>query len=192
MRELINDEFYKILKEYDRIVIDYCLMENDSCSGGYLSHKEALLFAMCRLREQYQWISIDIDKANAKKISQDELLFFPDKPWKETSHGTTIYHVDFELTGNIPYWYAFVEPPYGTGPVVRNGKMVRKEYGREDFEIINRALFPGGTHELEIYEWSTDWSNYFDAGQEWWGTICYSIYDKMMNRYTVLMASETD
>jgi len=192
MRELINDCFYETLKEYDRTVIDFYLMKNESTHRGYLSHKEAVLYAMGRLKELYPWITVDIDKALAEEISQDELLFFPDKPWKETSYGTTVYHLDFQRTGKLPYWYAFLEPPHGTGPVVRSGKTVRNKYGREDFEIINRALFPKGTDELEIYEWSTDWSDYFEEGHEWWGTICCSIYDKSMNRYAVLMASATD
>jgi len=192
MHELIRDEFYETLKQYDRTVIDYCLMENDSSDRGYLSHKEAVLFAMGRLTEQYPWISIDPDKASAVKISQEKMLFFPAKPRKETSSGTIRYQIDFRPDGRIPYWYAFVRPPHGTGPVVRNGKTVRQEYGREDFEAVNRALFPQGTDELEVYEWSTDWSNYFNAGKEWWGTICCSIYDKKMKRYAVLMASSTD
>ncbi len=32
----------------------------------------------------------------------------------------------------------------------------------------------------------------FDDGHEWWGTACWSVYDKCMNRYTVIMAGATD
>lgn len=191
MHELINDVFYEI-KEYDRTVIDYFLMESEYSYQGYLSHKDAILFAMHKLIKQYSWISIDNDKLSAVNIPSEKLFFFPKEPWKKTSYGTTFHNNDFQQAGKIPYWYAFVQPPHGTGSIVRNGKVLRKEYGREDFEIVNRTLFPKGTDELEVYEWSTDWSNYFEEGREWWGTICYSIFDKRMNRYTVLMASATD
>lgn len=192
MRELINASFYEILKEYDRLAVDYCLMENDSSSQGYSAHKEAVLYAMHRLSVQYSWISINEIKASAEKISSDRLFYFPNQPRKETANGVALYHIDSPEGGKIPYWYAFVQPPHGTGPVIKNGKLLRKSYGREDFELINCALFPKGTDELETYEWSTDWSSYFEAGQEWWGTLCCSIYDKKLNRYVVLMASSTD
>ena len=76
--------------------------------------------------------------------------------------------------------YAFWESPHTTG------------YGPDEFNEVNSALFPEGTDELEIYEWTTDWSNYFDDGHEWWGTACWSIYDKRMRRYVVAMAEATD
>lgn len=44
---------------------------------------------------------------------------------------------------------------------------------------------------LGVYEWSTDWSDYFDAGHEWRETSCWSIYDTHLKRYVVIMASAT-
>jgi len=192
MRELIHDDFYETLKEYDRLAVDYCLLESAESHQGFISHKEAVLYAMNRLQEEYTWISIDKAKATAE-ISSSEILFsFPNKPWKKSSQGTTLYKVNYTSGEKIPYWYAFLEPPQGTGPVIKGGKAIRDKYSSEDFQIVNKALFPNGTAELEVYEWSTDWSSYFDAGHEWWGTLCYSIYDKRLNRYAVLLASETD
>ncbi|MBP5293222.1 MAG: hypothetical protein J6023_03735 [Clostridia bacterium] len=57
---------------------------------------------------------------------------------------------------------------------------------------MNRALFPKGTSGLEVYEWTTDWSDYFDDGHEWWGAVCYTVYDKLLERFVVIMASATD
>ena len=62
----------------------------------------------------------------------------------------------------------------------------------DDFRRVNDALFPEETDALEVYEWTTDWSNYFDAGHEWWGTACWSIYDPHLDRFAVLFASATD
>lgn len=38
----------------------------------------------------------------------------------------------------------------------------------------------------------TDWSNYFDAGKEWWGTFYWTVFNKKNNTIMVLGASETD
>ena len=77
--------------------------------------------------------------------------------------GSTIYDrkdPDVDAGEQIPHWYAFLEPPqwFDATP--------------EDFARANDALFPEGADALEVYEWTTDWSNYFDAGHEWWGTAC--------------------
>ena len=61
-----------------------------------------------------------------------------------------------------------------------------------DFDRLNAALFPEGTEGLEVYEWTTDWSEYFDEGREWWGTLCLTVYDKGMDRFVVILASATD
>ena len=43
-----------------------------------------------------------------------------------------------------------------------------------------------------MYEWTTDWSDYFDEGREWWGTLCLTVYDKTLGRFAVILASATD
>ena len=74
----------------------------------------------------------------------------------------------------------FLNPPYGCN------------YSIKDFKYINDILFPKGYNKLEIFEWSSDWSNYFNDGLEWWGAKCISIYDNNMNRFVVIGASATD
>ena len=53
MRELINDPFYQLIEKYDRCIIDYCLIEDDTPHQGYRSHKDAVLFAMLKVIERY-------------------------------------------------------------------------------------------------------------------------------------------
>ena len=208
MRELMDDPFYGILEEYDDLVVEYVLLSNEQSYAGYMSHKFAVLFAMlkiierdidCELRcdgfrlDMIPW-SLDMGKAKAQPIDAASLLHMPEIK-RIDCYGNRFYDSDWPTDndgGQIPYWYAFLEPPHGTGPVKENGKTIRKAYGQEDFEIVNRALFPQGTDELEAYEWTTDWSNYFDDGHEWWGAACWSVYDKKMDRYAVIMASATD
>ena len=80
----------------------------------------------------------------------------------------------------LNYRKAFLYPPYACG------------YSGTDFVKVNAALFPEGTDELEVYEWTTDWSDYFDEGHEWWGTLCLTVYDRHTERFAVLFASATD
>ena len=201
MRELINDPFYELMEEYDRCVIDYCLIEDDAPYQGYRSHKDAVLFAMLKEIERYigeqlkseveccgevrdepfPW-NLDIGKARAHRVDPAEFLFVPTVV-RSIKGGSKVYDrkdPDVDAGEQIPYWYAFLEPPqwFDATP--------------EDFRRVNEALFPKGADGLEVYEWTTDWSNYFDDGHEWWGSACWSVYDKSMRRYVVIMASATD
>ena len=176
MYELINDPFYKLIEQYNRCIIDYCLIKDDNPHQGYKSHKDAIVFAMHKFMDRYNNLSsedeaifwnIDEDLANGAGI--DAASFF-DTPVDEKRLED----------GTITYSYAFFNTPHNTG------------YGKDDFNKINEALFPEGREALEIYEWSTDWSGYFDDGHEWWGAGCFSIYDESLDRYVVIMASTTD
>jgi hypothetical protein len=191
MRELLHDPFYVLLEHYPRRGVEYCRIEADALHQGYRSHQDAVLFAALRVIERdldeqsrdepFPW-NLDIGKAHAHRIDPARLFHVPvilrtdrigqrfyDCPWPDPGKGE-----------QIPYWYAFWEPPHTSG------------YGPDEFRKVNSVLFPEGTDELEVYEWSTDWSNYFEDGREWWGTACWSIYDKRMKRYVVIMASATD
>ena len=199
MHELINDPFYETIRNYDRCIIDYCLMENDAPCYGESSHKTAVLFAILKTIERYlkefsedeikmdkevglfEW-NLDIGKAKGTKIDPNSFLKIP-KILSVDFYGNRHYdckYPDPDKGDQIPYWYAFLETPHISG------------YTPEDFCEVNASLFPEGTDELEIYEWTTDWSNYFDDGHEWWGTACWSVYDRKMNRYVVILASATD
>ena len=79
-----------------------------------------------------------------------------------------------------PYWFLFLDPPHKTN------------YKIDDFIKINNLLFPKGKDNLEIYDWNVEWSNYFDDGLEWWGAAAISIYDKLLDRYVIILASSTD
>ena len=52
MRELLQDPFYALMETYDRCVIDYCLIEDDTPYLGYRSHKDAVLFSVSAGREK--------------------------------------------------------------------------------------------------------------------------------------------
>lgn len=177
MRELLSDPFYEEISAYNRCILDFCLMAGDVPHQGYQSHKDAVRFAMCRVNERdsedadeeaIPW-SIDMEKAEAEAIDPVSLLHAPEDSARRRDPG-----------GRISYRYAFLETPHRTG------------YEIADFDKINRLLFPNGAEPLEVYEWSTDWSDYFDDGHEWWGAACWSVYDRSLDRYAVILASTTD
>ena len=198
MRELTQDPFYELIgKEYDRCVIDYCLVQSEFPYRGMRSHREAVPFAMMKVIERYleddraseekaaddffPW-SLDFEKAQAHAIDPGEFLFVPTIV-RKIKGGPVVYDrqdPDVDAGEQIPYWYAFLEPPHWF------------DVTPDDFRRVNDALFSEGTDALEVYEWTTDWSNYFDDGREWWGTACWSVYDAHLNRFAVLFASATD
>ncbi len=102
------------------------------------------------------------DQAVGKRVSAEEM-----------------FSSDFQ-DGKLNYRKAFLYPPHQSG------------YTDKDFARVNAALFPNGIDGLEVYEWSTDWSEYFDDGHEWWGTLCLTVYDKTLDRFVVIMATATD
>lgn len=104
----------------------------------------------------------DPDRASGKKISAGE-PFSSDYP-----------------KGKLNYRKAFLYPPHRIG------------YTGKDFARVNAALFPNGTDGLEVYEWDTNWSDYFDEGHEWWGALCLTLYDQTLKRFVVITASATD
>ena len=186
---LINDPFYAVFAAHPRCCVDYCLVRLHAPYRGAPSHRAALAFAMahCAAADDGEgplW-TFDIAKAVPREIAPAALLAKPDRPWKRTEKwkdgGNVTVFLDYKADGgSVPYWFAFLEPPHGSNDTP------------EDFDAVNAVLFPAGTAALEAYEWSTDWSDYFDDGHEWWGVGCWSVYDPALDRFAVILASNTD
>jgi hypothetical protein len=82
------------------------------------------------------------------------------------------------------YKTAFFHPPYGL-----QGSPTEKA---ELFASINGYVLGADPERAEIFSWSTDWSNYFEAGQEWWGAFYWTIHPANLQRMVVVAASSTD
>lgn len=210
MHEISNDAFYDFIKQYDRdrehhLVgeVDYHLLIDDKQYEGLRSHRKALLFVFDLLAEKdmedqerarellgdriadqlHPWV-YDVDKAKAIPLISREFFYCPNIV-KTDYYGNVWYDAEWKPNDEnfgttVPYWYALMEPVYGS----RNKP--------EDFRKVNEVLFPKGTDALDIYEWTTDWSDYFEAGHEWYGACCWSVYDKSMDRFVVMLVSATD
>jgi hypothetical protein len=82
------------------------------------------------------------------------------------------------------YADAFLDPPYSLKLSVSDISVL--------FADVNSALFGGLGPGLSIRRWPTDWSNYFDAGHEWWGAFFWTVLDPSRSRIYVIAASSTD
>lgn len=82
------------------------------------------------------------------------------------------------------YLTAFIETPYNIN--------LEKTEAIELFDQINLSLFGGIDDELEVYDWSGDWTDYFDAGNEWWGAFLWTVRRPSSERIVWIGASTTD
>ena len=210
MKRIDNDTFYDYIKHYDpdseyHLVgeVDYHLLRDDKPYEGIKSHREALRCVFDWLvkqdteneenariifgdygADQLRPFDYDIDKAEPSPLTPQVLFYCPNIV-KTDYCGNVCYDAEWvpndeNIGTTVPYWYALMEPVHGR----RNNP--------EDFRKVNEVLFPNGTDALEIFEWTTDWSDYFDDGHEWYGACCWSVYDMSLNRYVVMLVSATD
>jgi len=210
MKRIDNDTFYEYIKQYDPdseyyLVgeVDYHLLRDDKPYEGMKSHREALRCVFDWLVKQsiedkenarimfgdhvadkLRILAYDIDKAQPSPLAPLVFFYCPNIV-KTDYYGNARYDAEWvpndeNFGTTVPYWYALLEPVHG-----RRNKP-------EDFRKVNEVLFPNGKDALDIYEWTTDWSEFFDAGHEWYGACCWSAYDKSLNRYVVMLVSATD
>lgn len=167
-----SHKVYELLKsKYTEIAIDYVIMSIDTNYKGIDTHKQAVLEAFRILNEE-----CDEERMAAVSYSMDELLQLPAADYFDNRQKV---NRAFSIPNPTPYWYAFFEPPYGT------------RYLKQDFIDFNRILFPN-VDKCEVFRWNDDFSDYFDAGKEWWGTGLWTIFDCSAKTIVVIGASLTD
>ncbi len=158
-----GDPFSAVLAEYPRCAVEYSIVPGrPSSCRGCEAHRLALKQAFRKYAEDGGEVSYDVIAARGKQIDAGK-LFAPAREMKE-----------------LNYRGAFLHPPQDVG------------YTDADFDGVNAALFPNGPDGLEVYEWTTDWSDFFDDGHEWWGALCLTVYDKSLDHFVVILASSTD
>ncbi len=161
-----DEPFSALIAQYPDLALDYCIVaaEAHDVQGGE-AHRRALEKACRKLfvpDEDGETWRYDVRRARGTRTGAEALF---------TSN--------YPETG-LNYRRAFLYPPHGNS------------YSGKDFAKVNAALFPEGTDRLEVYEWTTDWSDYFDEGHEWWGALCLTVYDRQLDRFVVILASATD
>ena len=196
--ELINGKKYDI-NEICKLIETAIKINNISCDISYLekfmdSSIELKDDSFYKLYSKYKDSVLDYCIVTGKDITHKDAVKFAFKIWsKKYDMKLTIdedkmnYKIidykelfDTSCNDDKSYCYLFLNPPH------------TNKYNVEDFNKINNVLFPKGFDNLEIYDWSNNFSNYFDDGLEWWGARCISIYDKELDRFVIIGASATD
>jgi hypothetical protein len=186
-----------LLATYDAAggVLDYVFLGPQDAGSPHAAHRAAALAGMAEIDrrleqramghaskeypiEMFFRLRWDVAKLTGESVSFSAFWGNDDvEPKPIGDRAWTIPKVD-------GYKTAFFHPPYGL-----RGSASDKE---ELFAGINSYIFGGDPERTEIFSWSTDWSNYFEAGHEWWGAFFWTIRQVDAQSFVVIGASSTD
>jgi hypothetical protein len=209
MNEIIPDTQFKSLLESAEqadIVIDYVLIDCEAAEINAETHQQAAIFALQILAKKLdEYFTLLVQERNGKRDDFFQIKTNPEKSrgerislehflgraydmqqqkivsvWNENTDGSRV-----SKTGSTQgYAEAFSDTPYNV--------QMKLEDINTLFEDINNAAFDGLRQDLEVYEWSNDWSTYFDAGNEWWGSFLWTVKHPTQNVIVAIGASTTD
>ena len=149
-------------------VFDFVLYRLDGLGAPSIEqHRQAL----AGLFEYLAWPKQDVDLARAhpRRLSAGEVRALA------------------ERSGALRQ--AFLDPPYRT-------KLEAKDF--RDWLAMLHVL---PDEELDVVDWvgnpdqepaRSTWSDYFDAGKEWWGIWCLTVFNPARRTLCVIAASTTD
>ena len=110
----------------------------------------------------------------------NEFFFYSDAPASENI--IPPYGIDYGVgTG---FAYAFSSPPHSIGfDALTLGNL---------FEEFLTRVIGGVDRKSLIFQWPTDWTSYFDRGDEWWGSFLWSVTHPYSPQIAVIAASSTE
>jgi hypothetical protein len=123
-----------------------------------------------------------------KKFYNAYFYYDTDEDEKNTiNFNKIIQQFEFRETDGISgaFCGAFLNPPH----LVRIGDNIF-EHGMYFLDFCD--LLFSDFMKIEVYKWSVDSSNYFEAGKEWWGAHFWTIYNPTKKIYISAVASTTD
>jgi hypothetical protein len=183
VEEIVSDiERNHILAEIERhgVDLDYVFLRFQQALPAQELHRAAALAGMAAISThvaKYYRVTWDESKLTGMPVTFDTFWGTDDvslKPIEQNAWSIP------EIDG---YKTAYFLPPHG----------LRTGHGNKPyFEHINALVLGPNPKECEIYSWGTDWSNYFDAGKEWWGAFYWTIHRPHSDIITVIGASTTD
>lgn len=156
---------------------------------------------------QYDWEKLRKSRA-ALRSDQFFGCFFDFESQKPLIRGMSLPHLNHyflydaqELDSNIMnhrieelslqfgeksggYSYAFLEPPYRLH--LGNSILEKGEF----FLTFSEHLF-SDFRRIKVFDWETS-HPYFDAGNEWWGSFLWTVYNPIKRWNVLIAASATD
>jgi hypothetical protein len=206
----VNQKIYRSIERYREAggVLEIAIFED--AADELDLHREAIQMTILRADERHRlWLEgqdslkyfkpTSIDGEKLKSLPGVEIDL-------ETFHGRWIDHDDHNLrlseygrqciqsgSVNIPnlctpgeFGYAFMFTPYG----LQLGEEERMSLYRKICTIILPR------REGRIMNWHSEEiagvSDYFDAGQEWWGCFAFTIFDPERAQIAAVLGSTTD
>lgn len=143
-----------------------------------LDHRPVGASSNDSLSEQYFYVRWDASALSGQPVSFSD--FWGSDDVVRRGSGKQAWSLP-EVDG---YKSAFFLPPYG----LRDSADAQAAL----FTAINVEVFGSDMEQSEIFAWSTDWSNFFDAGRDWWGAFYWTVYRPGSNRMVAIGASSTD
>lgn len=219
IQELKDKEIKTRIADFDKSggCIQFEIFRVQGAIDEYDSHYHTALQTLKSLQEKNKFFRVTIDEAqlrdSGQRIEAKEFfgpLFNLDErrvlvKGKDENHlNDYFFHDGQEKNTEIideksrPYYSsysdnyttlgfagAFLDPPH----YLRTGKTIF-DHGKYFLDFCD-AVF-GDLNTLVVYTWSTDSSNIFDAGKEWWGSFFWTVYNETKDCYIGIVASTTD
>ena len=214
-----NDEIQVLLEQFDKygIVLEYfvfnCHAETTGLDCHRLVAKETIRTAVRQLNDRMVLIYQQQGIIEPPRVWQFDLDAIEQDIPEQLSWDEFL-----GKSRNVPdeqtYMYAFFNPPHSgmyrelkepeekrhyfmklaskNQEEVFEAKFIRiLPACKELFDSLNAKLF-GDLEKLTIYRWGTNCSDYFEAGEEWWGTFFWTIYSPQYDWYVGILGSTTD
>lgn len=201
------------------VVLDICILDFDEAHHDFgISPQIAVegmkifaqrylerLIAMNPGRDVSKYFQIKIDENVAPKSEKIDYKDFLGEGFDFENNTVSLFHYSEGAKSSCifdGFVHALLDPPYSIRLLPRETKL-SVESGLEEqkrmteflFEFLDKLLqikdFADFTN-YEIYSWSDDWSNYFNAGKEWWGTFYWTFLNRQNRTVTIIAASQTD
>jgi hypothetical protein len=179
--EASDPSLQSLISEYDRAggVLDYVLLTQIDSALSDAWHRAAALAGMTEIRGRCgDWLHWNEAMLTGQRITFATFWGTDDVEPKQISDRA------WSTPAVDGYKTAFFHPPHGLH--------IHKNELADLFGHINEHVLGTQPQQAEIFSWSTNWSNYFDAGHEWWGTFYWTIRQTDAQRIVVIGASATD
>jgi len=162
---------------YFKVSVDHILANTgtqispEQFFGPYFNFKEARPILLGKTGKPLQGVTVFSDYYYYDNVENNENIVL-------------VHHnnKDYAKQG---YADAFLSPPHCFA-----GNMTNLEIGKLFLEF-NQFLFDD-INKITVYSWSTDCSNYFEAGKEWWGSFFWTVHNPIKDWYIGVAASTTD
>ena len=168
-----DDGLTALVENFDAIggVLAYVALRAGEEAASPRSHRAAALAGVAEIGRRLGWARLTWDES---KLSGRPISL-------ATFWGTDDVNRESIIDG---YKSAFFFPPYELHCSSTEAEWL--------FNEISGIVLGSSPADCEIYSWSTDWSNYFDAGREWWGAFYWTVHPIGSDRFYVIGASSTD